>query len=78
MYNSVRVCIIIGHVTDSIHSTVQIPVTSHTAVMHTSQMNVMWFGTLILMMMKVSWTHLLLDRKNKHEPQKLSVVNKSD
>ena len=31
---NVLVCIIIGHVTGSIHSTVQIPVTSRTTAMH--------------------------------------------
>ena len=34
----VRVFIIIGHVTDNVHNTVQIPVTSHTPAVHTRPM----------------------------------------
>jgi len=37
----VRVCIIIGHVTDNIHSTVQMPVTRHRTAIHTRPMIVM-------------------------------------
>jgi len=38
---NVLVCITIGHVTDIIHITVQIPVTSHTTAMHTRPVIVM-------------------------------------
>jgi len=64
---SLRVCIISGHVTDNIHSTVQMPVTRHTGLAVSSAKILIYF-------LRTKYTEATLSNSTRRKPSRFKIT----